>query len=107
MSLRNDAKGQQTEGQTNQAPETLISTDLSADYQAGIAFANARARAFGDGVRDQMALIQQGMKGFSGGKFVVAQATYDRPALAPSDEQAAQSLTALLYGTDYEVVDHG
>jgi hypothetical protein len=82
----------------NGSPETLISTDLSADYQAGIAFANARAKAFGDGVRDQMALIQQGMKHFSGGRFVIAEAAYERPALPPSDEQASQSLIAILYG---------
>jgi hypothetical protein len=51
-----------------------------------------------------MAEVQQAMKHFSGGKFVIAEATYKRPSLPPSDEQATDSFIKLLYG-DCEVVN--
>jgi hypothetical protein len=102
MSLRDKVdSGATTKGAS---PETFINTDLTADYEAGRQFVDARVKAFGAGVSDRMAEVQQAMKHFSGGKFVIAEATYKRPSLPPSDEQATDSFIKLLYG-DCEVVN--
>jgi hypothetical protein len=96
MSLRNDAKGQNTEPNSG-SQETFINTDLTEDYNSGREFIRQRVKAFGAGMKDEMELVQQAMKGFSGGKFVIAEATYQRPMLAPSDEQARESVMSLIY----------
>jgi hypothetical protein len=38
------------------------------------------------------------MRQFSGGKFVIAEASYERPALPQSEEEVTTSLFGLLYG---------
>lgn len=102
MSLRNDAKGQSTE--SNSAPqETFINTDLTADFEAGIEFVDARVKAFGAGVNYRMAQVQGAMSSFAGAKFVIADATYQRPALPPSDEDVKQSVMSLIYTSSSQV----
>jgi hypothetical protein len=103
MSLRNDAKGQNT-GSNSGSPETFIDTDLTQDYESGREFVRQRVKAFGAGIKDEMEVVQKAMKGFSGGKFVIAEATYQRPMLAPTDEQATQSVMSLLYSPSVEEV---
>jgi hypothetical protein len=102
MSLRDKVNG--SANPESPSTDTLITADFTADYEAGIAYANARAKAFADGVKDQTNLIQQGLKSFSVGTFVLAKPTYLRPALPPSDEQAGKSLMTILYG-EAEVVN--
>jgi hypothetical protein len=96
MSLRNDAKGQNTEPNSG-SQETFINTDLTEDYNSGRELIRQRVKAFGAGMKDEMELVQQAMKGFSGGRFVIAEATYQRPALPPSEEEVKQSVMALIY----------
>jgi hypothetical protein len=96
MSLRNDAKGQNTEPNSG-SQETFINTDLTEDYNSGRELIRQRVKAFGAGMKDEMELVQQAMKGFSGGRFVIAGATYQRPALPPSEEEVKQSVMALIY----------
>jgi len=48
-------------------------------------------------MKDEMELVQQALKDFSGGRFVIAEATYQRPMLAPSEEQARESVMSLIY----------
>jgi hypothetical protein len=96
MSLRNDAKGQNTEPNSG-SQETFINTDLTADFEAGIELVNARVKAFGAGVNYRMAQVQGAMSSFAGAKFVIADATYQRPALPPSEEEVKQSVMALIY----------
>lgn len=102
MSLRDKVNG----GGSSQSSETFINTDLTEDYNSGREFVRQRVKAFGAGMKDEMELVQQGMKGFSGGKFVIANASYSRPALPPSDEQATTTLISLLY-SQVEVVNEG
>lgn len=83
-----------------QSSEIPINTDLTSDYEAGRLFVDARVRAFGAGVRDRMQEVQSAFQGFSGGQFVISEATYTRPALAPSSEQVAQSVMSLLYSSE-------
>ena len=96
MSLRNDAKGQNTEPNSG-SQETFINTDLTADFEAGIELVNARVKAFGAGVNYRMAQVQGAMSSFAGAKFVIADAAYQRPALPPSEEEVKQSVMALIY----------
>ncbi len=96
MSLRNDAKGQNTEPNSG-SQKTFINTDLTADFEAGIELVNARVKAFGAGVNYRMAQVQGAMSSFAGAKFVIADATYQRPALPPSEEEVKQSVMALIY----------
>ena len=96
MSLRNDAKGQNTEPNSG-SQETFINTDLTADFEAGIELVNARVKAFGAGVNYRMAQVQGAMSSFTGAKFVIADAAYQRPALPPSEEEVKQSVMALIY----------
>jgi len=98
MSLRNDAKGQSTEPNSG-SQETFINTDLTADFEAGIQFVDARVKAFGAGVNYRMAQVQGAMSSFAGAKFVIADATYQRPALAPSEEDVKQSVMSLIYSS--------
>jgi hypothetical protein len=95
-SLRNDAKGQNT-GPNSGSQETFINTDLTEDYNSGRELIRQRVKAFGAGMKDEMELVQKAMKGFSGGRFVIAEATYQRPALPPSEEEVKQSVMALIY----------
>ncbi len=77
--------------------ETFINTDLTEDYNSGRELIRQRVKAFGAGMKDEMELVQQALKGFSGGRFVIAEATYQRPMLAPSEEQARESVMSLIY----------
>jgi|GEM_PF-6557028 hypothetical protein len=96
MSLRNDAKGQNTEPNSG-SQETFINIDLTADFESGIELVNARVKAFGAGVNYRMAQVQGAMSSFTGAKFVIADAAYQRPALPPSEEEVKQSVMALIY----------
>ena len=96
MSLRNDAKGQNTEPNSG-SQETFINIDLTADFESGIELVNARVKAFGAGVNYRMAQVQGAMSSFTGAKFVIADAAYQRPALPPSEEEVKQSVMALNY----------
>jgi hypothetical protein len=88
---------QRTASKKNQQAETFINTDLTEDYNSGRELIRQRVKAFGAGMKDEMELVQQALKEFSGGRFVIAEATYQRPMLAPSEEQARESVMALIY----------
>jgi hypothetical protein len=77
--------------------ETFINIDLTADFESGIELVNARVKAFGAGVNYRMAQVQGAMSSFTGAKFVIADAAYQRPALPPSEEEVKQSVMALIY----------
>ena len=87
-----------TPNSTSNPTDTLINADFTADYQSGRDFVDARAKAFGRGVKDRTAELQSAMWQFSGGKFVIAEASYGRPALPQSEEEVTTSLFGLLYG---------
>jgi hypothetical protein len=88
---------QRASNKKNQQAETFINTDLTEDYNSGRELIRQRVKAFGAGMKDEMELVQKALKGFSGGRFVIAEATYQRPMLAPSEEQARESVMSLIY----------
>lgn len=105
-SAQNSTKTPKGKAQTSAKSEIPINTDLTKDYEAGKQFVDARVKAFGAGVRDRMAEVQSAFQGFSGGQFVITEATYNRPALPASPEDTKQSVIGLLFG-DYEAEDNG
>lgn len=87
--------------------ETLLDIDVTADFNAGQELVNRRLKAFGAGVRHRLNEVKGAMKGFTGGQFVMNDATYQRPALPPSPEDTQRSVLSLLFGSDLEVEEDG
>ena len=86
---------------------TLLDADVTADYQAGQELVNRRLKAFGKGVQDRLKEVQGAMRGFTGGQFIMNEATYQRPSLPPSPEETQKSVLSLLFGSDLEVEEDG
>ena len=86
---------------------TFLNVDVTADYEAGKALIDRRIKALGQGMQDRLKEVQVAMKGFTGGHFIMNEATYQRPALPPSPEESQKSVLSLLFGSDLEVEEDG
>ena len=58
-------------------------------------------------MQDRLKEVQGAMRGFTGGQFIMNEATYQRPSLPPSPEETQKSVLSLLFGSDLEVEEDG
>jgi hypothetical protein len=83
-----------------------LDLDMTAKFEEGRQIAIAEGRAVLSGYWQGRLEVADFLKAEIMSKPIKMQAA--SYALSPaSDEESRKSLTALLYGTDYEVVDHG